>query len=85
LHFYAVGDRIAEVLQFLVRRAGRDEEAADVTCGETSDDARAGDGALAYRDYVCQFGLEDRGKVLGVAEAEEAVGVCESRKDADAG
>ena len=59
LDLHAVGDAVAEVLELLVRRAGGDEEALAVSGCETTDDARAGDGAVADGDDVLELGFED--------------------------
>ena len=59
LDFYAVGDRVAEVLEFLVGCGGGDEEAFFVSGCEAADDAGAGDCAVADWYYVLQFGFED--------------------------
>lgn len=64
LDLHGVGYAVAKVLKFLVGRAGGDEEAFAVSGGETTDDACAGDGAVADGDDVLELGFED------------AVGVC---------
>lgn len=63
LDFDAVGYAVAQVLQLLVGRAGGDEEASAVSGGEATDDARAGDGAVADGDDVLELGFEDAGGV----------------------
>lgn len=81
----AVGDGVAEMLQFLVGGRGRDEEAVFVAGCEAPDDAGAGDGAVADGDYVLELGFEDGVEVFGGADGDEGVGVCEGGEDADSG
>lgn len=55
----AVRYAVAQVLQLLVGRAGGDEEPFAVSRGEATDDACAGDGAVADGDDVLELGFED--------------------------
>lgn len=78
-----VGKGVAEVLQLLVRGRGGDEETFAVAGGEAADDAGACDGSADGGDDVLKLGLEDGVEVLGGAESDEGVGVCEGREDTD--
>lgn len=82
LNFHRVGEGVAEMLDFLVCSGGGDEEAGFVACGETPDDAGAGDGAGDEGDEVAEFGFEDGVECRGGVEGDEAVGVCEGAEDA---
>lgn len=59
LDFHRVGYAVAQVLQLLVRRAGGDEQALAVSGRQATDDACAGDGAVADGDDVLELGFED--------------------------
>jgi len=47
------------MLQLLVRRARRHQQALAVPRRQAPDDARAGDRAVAYGDDILELGLED--------------------------
>lgn len=83
LDAHLVGDAVAQVLQLLVRRRRRDQQALAVAGRQAPDDARAGDGRVADGDDVLQLGLEDRVEVLRRADGDEGVRVGEGREDAD--
>ena len=71
------------MLQLLVRRARRHQQAPPIARRQPADDARAADGAVADGNHVLQLGFEDRVEVLRGAEGDERVGVCEGGEDAD--
>ena len=71
------------MLQFLVRRRGRDEEPVAVACCETTDDAGTADGGVHYWDYVAELGFEGGVEVGAALDGGEAVGICEFGEDAD--
>jgi hypothetical protein len=55
----AVGDAVSQVLQLLVGRRGRDQQAFAVAGGQAADDAGAGDGGVADGDHILELGFED--------------------------
>jgi hypothetical protein len=55
----AVWYRVAQVLELLVGRGGRDEKAALVAGGQAADYSRAGNCGVADGDDVLEFGFED--------------------------
>lgn len=57
LHF--VGNAVSQMLQFLVRGRGGDEQAFTVAGGETADDTGAGDGGVADGNDILELGFED--------------------------
>lgn len=69
----AVGEGIAQMLQFLVGCGGGNEEALAVAGGEAADDAGAGDGGADGGDDVLQFGFEDGVEVFRGAEGNQGV------------
>jgi len=78
-----VREGISQVLQFLVRRRGRNEEPVAVAGGETANDAGAADGGVYYWDYVGELGFEGGVEVGAALDGGEAVGICEFGEDAD--
>ena len=58
LDAHGVRERVAQVLEFLIRGACGDEQAVAVPGRETPDYARPGDGAVADWDEVGQLGFE---------------------------
>ena len=85
LDFDGVGQRVAQVLEFLVGCGCGDEQALAVARREAPDDARSGDRAVRDGDDVRELGFEDRIEVRAGAEGDEAVGVGEGGEDADSG
>ena len=85
LDAHAVGERVAQVLQLLVRGGGGDEQALAVAGGEAADDAGARDGGADNGDDVGELGLEDAVKVFAGALGDEGVRVGEGGEDADPG
>jgi len=83
LNLYIIGDAVAQMLELLIGCAGGDEQASAVTGCETTNNACAGDGGVADGDDVLEFGLEDTVEVLGSADRDEGVRVCEGREDTD--
>jgi hypothetical protein len=71
----AVGEAVAEVLEFLVGRRGRNEEAMSIAGGEASDDACPPDGGLDDGDDVGEFGFEG-GKEVCRARRDRGEAVC---------
>lgn len=55
----AVGDAVSQVLQLLVGRRGRDQQAFAVAGGQAADDARACNGGVADGDHILELGFED--------------------------
>jgi hypothetical protein len=78
-----VWERVAQVLQLLVRRRRGDEEAVAVACGEAADDAGAADGGVYDWDHVAEVGLEGGVEVCAALDGGEAVRVGELGEDAD--
>ena len=79
-----LGQRVADVLQFLVRGRVGDEQAVAVAGDEAADDAGAADRGLHDGDDVSEFGLERRDKVgRAGAGRREAVAVGQHAKDTD--
>lgn len=78
------GQRVADVLQFLVRGRVWDEQAVAVAGDEAADDASAADRGLDDGDDVSEFGFEGRDEVGRTgAGRREAVAVGQHAKDAD--
>lgn len=64
LDTHRVGQRVAQVLQLLVRGGRGHQQALAVAGGEAADDACAGNGGAHDGDDVLQLGLEDTGVVM---------------------
>lgn len=71
------------MLQLLICRRCRYEKTLLVSCRQSPDDPSPGDGCMADWDDILQLGFEDAVEVLGSADGDEGVGVCECREDAD--
>jgi len=54
-----IGERVAQVLEFLIRGRCGHEQAVAVSGGQTTDYAGSGDGAVADWNQVGEFGFED--------------------------
>ena len=78
-----VREGISQVLQFLVRRRGRNEKPVAVAGSETADDAGAADGGVYYGDYVGELGFEGGVEVGAALDGGETVRICEFGEDAD--
>ncbi len=78
-----VRERVAHVLQLLVRRRRGHEQAVAVAGGETADDARAADGGVHDGQDVAELGLEGRVEVGAALDGDEAVRVGEFGEDPD--
>ena len=74
---------VAQMLQLLIRSRCRHKQTPPVAGRQASDDAGSSDRAVADGNDVLQLGLEDGVEVLGRAEGDEGVAVCESCEDAD--
>ena len=73
-----VGDRVSEMLQFLIGGRGGDQQPLAVSGRQAADDSSAGNGGVADGYYVLQLGFEDGVEVFGGADGDEGVAVCES-------
>lgn len=70
-----VGQGIADVLQLLVRRRARHQQAALVPDGDAADKAAARDRGVDDGDMVRQFLLKHAVKILAPAQRRKAVAV----------
>mmetsp|Transcript_11303 Transcript_11303/g.32569 ORF Transcript_11303/g.32569 Transcript_11303/m.32569 type:complete len:202 (-) Transcript_11303:230-835(-) len=80
-----VGQRVSEVLQFLVRGGVGDQQSPDVSHRGSSHVSSSPDGGVNHGDVFDQLGFEGRVEILRASDSGEGVRICEGAEYPDLG